>query len=148
MVAFKALATQGPRWLRMGLLAGFVALASGCAHDLYSWGGYDRMLYNQYKDPTQAEAMRVGLTEHLAALEQANLKVGPGLYAELGTLYLERGDAETAIGYYEREKQAWPESAALMSVMIKNLQRTGAKTATRKTANPGAATATTQGKTQ
>lgn len=135
MTACMAMATRSVRCLRLGLLAGVVALATGCAHDLYNWGGYDRMLYNQYKDPTQAEAMRVGLTEHLAELEKANLKVAPGLYAELGTLYLERGDAETAISYYEREKEAWPESAPLMSVMIKNLKRSGAK-------------GTTQGKAQ
>lgn len=111
------------RATRIGALVLLTALTAACATGQYQWGGYDAMLYNQYKDPTQAEAMRVGLTEHLKALEQANARIAPGLYAELGTLYLENGDASTAIRYYEMERQTWPQSEGLMSALITNLQR-------------------------
>ncbi|MGH1359542.1 MAG: DUF4810 domain-containing protein [Burkholderiaceae bacterium] len=102
---------------------GLLLLVSGCATGLYEWGQYEQTLYQKYKDPGQSEAMRVNLTNHIALMEKSNLKVAPGLYAELGTLYLEAGDAKSAIRYYELEQAAWPESEALMTAMITNLKR-------------------------
>ena len=40
---------------------------------------------------------------------------------ELGTLYLQEGDAEKAKKYYAKERDAWPESKTLMDTLIKNL---------------------------
>ena len=47
----------------------------------------------------------------------------PGLYAELGTLYLEAGDTQTAIDYYQKEQDAWPESQHLMTSLITTLSK-------------------------
>jgi len=108
------------RVVLIGLLA---VMFSGCATDLYQWGGYENQLYRKYKDPTQAEAVRLELEEHIRQVEQTRQKVAPGLYAELGTFYLEAGDTQSAIQYYEFERDAWPESEGLMNAMIQNLQR-------------------------
>ena len=106
-------------------LALAVALAlAGCAtQQHYQWGGYDELLYQGYKDPNNMEAMRVSLEKHIAAMEQANQKVAPGLYAELGTLYLQQGDSTKAVALYTKERDAWPESKGLMSAMITNVER-------------------------
>jgi len=100
------------------------AALSGCAvPTLYQWGGYDQALYSGYKDPAQMDAMRVKLEAHIAAMEQSKQKVAPGLYAELGTLYLQAGSSTKAAGLYAQERDAWPESQGLMTAMIQNIER-------------------------
>lgn len=101
-----------------------VAFLTGCAHTpLYQWGEYDQALYSGYKDPQKMEAMRLKLDAHIAEMEKSGQKVAPGLYAELGTLYLQSGSSEKAIALYSKERTAWPESKGLMTAMIQNLER-------------------------
>lgn len=100
-----------------------VALTGCAAPTLYQWGGYDQALYSGYKDPTQMESMRVKLEAHIAAMEQSKQKVAPGLYAELGTLYLQAGSSDKAVGLYTQERDAWPEGRSLMAAMIQNIER-------------------------
>lgn len=99
-------------------------LAAGCATPgTYDWGRYDELLYRSYKDVTRTEELRIGLENHIAAMEAGGRKVAPGLYAELGTLYLQAGDSDTAIALYAKERAAWPESKGLMDAMIVSLER-------------------------
>lgn len=104
---------------------------TGCANrsSLYQWGGYDAMLYQSYKDPEKVIALRTGLELHIAQMELAKQKIAPGLYAELGTIYLQAGDSNKAVAMYAKERDAWPESRGLMDTLINNVaKRTGAKT--------------------
>jgi hypothetical protein len=99
-------------------------IVGGCATpSLYQWGGYEQALYAGYKDPNKIEALRLKLEGHIAEMESSKQKVAPGLYAELGTLYLQSGDSTKAISMYSRERDAWPESRGLMTAMIQNLER-------------------------
>jgi hypothetical protein len=101
----------------------FAAIAvSGCAAKggLYNWGGYDGMLYGSYKDPTTVGANMQKLESHIQKLEQAKQKVPPGLYADLGTMQLQAGDKDKARANFLRERESWPESAALMDALINN----------------------------
>lgn len=105
-----------------------IALAAlvlgGCVTTpIYQWGGYESKLYAGYKDQTKMEELKVGLETHIAAMDKSGQKVAPGLYAELGTLYLQSGDSVKARGMYSRERNAWPESKGLMDAMIQNLER-------------------------
>ena len=101
-----------------------ISLLGGCAAPgLYNWGGYDQALYAGYKDVTKIEALRINLEAHIGAMEKSNQKVAPGLYAELGTLYLQTGSSEKAVSYYTKEHAAWPESRTLMTAMIQNIER-------------------------
>jgi hypothetical protein len=115
----------------MKLLAAVVFALSmvGCATKppLYKWGGYDELLYQSYKSPDRTEAMRVGLETHLAVLEKERALVPPGMYAEIGTIYLEKGDRLTAITYYKKERETWAESKTLMDSMIKTLESKSAE---------------------
>lgn len=104
----------------------FVALfvLTGCASPgLYSWGEYERGLYSAYKDPGEVEALRLKLEAHIAAMETVQQKVAPGLYAELGTLYYQKGDTDKAKYYYTKEYDAWPESRGLMNALKSNMER-------------------------
>lgn len=106
------------------LSLGVLMVLAGCAKPgLYQWGGYEHKLYSSYKDPAQTEALRISLEKHIAAMEGSKQKVAPGLYAELGTLYLQSGASEKAIAQYTKELDAWPESRPLMTALIQNIQR-------------------------
>lgn len=99
-------------------------LVAGCATPpMYSWGRYDSMLYASYKDPASLAEFRAGLETLIAETEERRQKVPPGIYAELGTLYLQSGDTDKAISLYTKEKAAWPESSGMMNALIANLER-------------------------
>ena len=109
--------------MRLALILSLAVLVvlSGCATKKYQWNDYERRLYEAYKDPTQVEALKLRLEETTSALEASKQKVPPGLYAELGTLYLEEGSIDKAKIYYGKERDAWPESKTLMDSLINNL---------------------------
>ena len=110
--------------LRFLLAIPIVVVLGGCAtQSPYQWGGYEEALYAGYKDPTKMEALRLQLEAHIAEMEKSGQKVAPGLYAELGTLYLQAGSSDKAIAMYSRERDTWPESKVLMTAMIQNLER-------------------------
>lgn len=106
------------------LLVPLALMLGGCATtSLYQWGGYDQALYAGYKDPAKMDEMRVKLEAHISEMEKTGQKVAPGLYAELGTLYLQFGSTEKAVQLYSKERDLWPESKGLMTAMITNLER-------------------------
>jgi hypothetical protein len=100
-------------------------LMTACATrtGIYQWGGYDAMLYQSYKTPEKAVEFRQGLELHITKMEASNQKVAPGLYAELGTLYLQSGDNTKAVSMYKKERDAWPESRSLMDSLITNVAK-------------------------
>ena len=101
-----------------------IVFISGCAAPkLYQWGGYEKNLYDSYKDPNQFEAMRIELESVIASNSSSGQKIPPGMYAELGTLYLQKGDSNKAIEFYKKERDIWPESKGLMTALIQNLER-------------------------
>ena len=101
-------------------------LLSGCAVQRYEWNQYDQRLYDYYKNPASGEAFVEAMTAHVNALEANGKKPAPGLYAELGTFALTRGDSKQAVGYYSKEMQAWPESKGLMSALIASIEKRNA----------------------
>lgn len=99
-------------------------LMSGCAtRPMYNWGDYEKNLYESYSDPVKVADFRSELEEIIADVEGDRKKVAPGLYAELGTVYLQAGDKEKAVMMYKKERDTWPESRYMMNAMIKNLER-------------------------
>lgn len=110
--------------MRLVVVGLLVLTAAGCANNrLYDWGGYDSYLYAYYDNPSQLQYFRDALQQHIEYMEQQGKKPAPGLYAELGTLYLEQGDRLSALHYYEKERLAWPESKHLMSALITNINK-------------------------
>jgi len=109
--------------IRTIALAGCLLLTGCASNSLYQWGGYEEQLYAAYKDPTKVETLRLKLESLLQEAQQSGRRAAPGLYAELGTLYLQAGNRPQAIRYYELERRTWPESTLLMTAMIQNLER-------------------------
>lgn len=99
-----------------------ISLLGGCAvKNKYNWNGYDKGLYDAYKDPSQMKLLQIKLQATVDLNEQTKQVVAPGMYAELGTLYLQEGLSDKAKIYYSKERDTWPESKTLMNLLIKNL---------------------------
>jgi hypothetical protein len=105
-------------------IALLAAALGGCITPrLYDWGSYDKDLYASYKAPEKVVELTKNLEETIADSHKDGKKVAPGLYAELGTLYLQAGKTDKAIDMYKLERDTWPESKGLMTAMIGNLER-------------------------
>jgi hypothetical protein len=109
-------------------LAGFAAALalSGCATEpkqLYRWGGYDDALYTHYKHPQDRTEFVEKMKKVVLESEQAGKKVPPGCYAEYGFALLEEGQNEAAESYFDKERDAWPESSGLMDKMVRYARR-------------------------
>jgi hypothetical protein len=100
---------------------GFIVLSSifllGCAPQrMYYWGDYSKTLYMSKKNPSEQSNL-----DHQQALEniieesgKSNLRVPPGVYAELGYIYFRQNKKDLAIQNFKMEKQLYPESALFM----------------------------------
>ena len=109
-------------WRCMGLCLVAAAGLTACAPPtLYQWGKYEDSLYSRYAKEDAAGAEESLRTTIVAAESQS--RVPPGVYADYGFLLYRRGDYAGAIQYFEKEKRAFPESAALMSKLIERIQK-------------------------
>ncbi len=97
-------------------------LLSGCAApSMYYWGDYSETLYHSKKTPSDES-----IVKHQQALEniieeskKRNLRVPPGVCAELGYIYLKQNKNQLAIQYFQVEKEIYPESTLLMQRLEK-----------------------------
>lgn len=100
-------------------------LISGCAtvskSNLY-WGNYSQTLYLVKKEPGEASntAHEKELQSIVEKSKDMDLKVPPGIYAELGLFAKERGDHNAAQSYFGLEQDTYPEGATLMKRALSN----------------------------
>jgi hypothetical protein len=94
------------------------AMTYGCAtqQPMYYWANYSDSLYSCRKDGTEQN-----LLKHKQILEniieesgKRNLRVPPGVCAELGYIYFRQNKNQEAIKYFELEEHTYPESKVLM----------------------------------
>lgn len=105
----------------MCLFAG-IALLSGCAKPpLYDWGHYSDSLEQRYEKEDAAQAEQA-LKEQMVDYDTGK-RVPPGVYADYGFLLFRRGDTGGALAFFEKEKRAFPESAALMDKLIDRIKK-------------------------
>lgn len=116
------------------ILAGLlVSILSGCATPAkYNWGNYDTSLYGYYKDSTKLDAHVAEMESVIRSSEQTNRKVAPGIHAEYGYFLMQNGKAAEAAAQFEKEKTSWPESAQLMTSMIKLAEAQSSKSPSAK----------------
>ncbi|NTZ42888.1 DUF4810 domain-containing protein [Altererythrobacter sp. SALINAS58] len=99
-------------------IIGAALMLSACAstNSLYEWGSYQPALVSYKKNADQA-AFEKELRESIIKGEESN-RVPPGMYAELGYLLYEQGKLPEAAEFFGKERDAYPESAALMNKLI------------------------------
>lgn len=97
--------------------------AVGCTSPThFQWGNYEQNLYDYYHEAALKEKVIADHLQMVDAQSDAEKKIAPGMYAEAGTFYLEKGEAEKAVKYYKLEKRTWPESATLMDQLISTIE--------------------------
>lgn len=104
-------------------------LVSGCATQkpMYEYGTYSENFYGMKKDAgaETSEEWKTALEEIITTSNAQALRVPPGVYANLGYIYLKANNTEKAIAYFEEEKKTYPESGIFMTSLIKKSQMTG-----------------------
>jgi hypothetical protein len=101
-----------------------IVLSSCVSPTKYYWGEYEDLIYTQYQDAGKA-APAFQIEKMQADIQKAageNKPLPPGFYAHLGSLYLQTGKAVEARQYFNAEKKAFPESAALMDRFLKKIK--------------------------
>jgi hypothetical protein len=112
----------------------------GCASQKqYYWGDYSNTLYAYRKNANDENLLKHKATLEKIIQESAdrNLRVPPGVYAELGYIYLRQNNKDTAIKYFDLEAKTYPESKLFMERLT---QSAIAKTGGQNTVEPAAKT--------
>ncbi|MCK9363483.1 MAG: DUF4810 domain-containing protein [Syntrophales bacterium] len=90
----------------------------GCAtpQKMYYWGDYSNTLYQSKKHPSEQTSLghQQALENIIAESGKNNLRIPPGVHAELGYIYFRQNKKDLAIQNFNMEKQLYPESAILM----------------------------------
>lgn len=106
-----------------GLLLLLVIFFSGCAvpQKMYYWGDYSKTSYQMKKHPSEQTSLehQQSLENIIAESAKNNLRVPPGVYAELGYVYFRQNRKDEAIRYFESERKLYPESSLLMERLEK-----------------------------
>ncbi len=108
----------------ISLMLIFASMISCAAKKMYYWGDYSTTLYAYKKDSNEES-----LLKHMKDLEniievsnRKNMRVPPGVYGELGYYYLRSNKTKEAVGYFNFEKQLYPESGVLMDRLIQKAE--------------------------
>jgi len=113
--------------LKLGLIAVSALFLLGCAtpEKMYYWGDYSNTLYQSKKHPSEQTGLshQQALEGIVAESEKRNLRIPPGVYAELGYIYLRQNKKDLAIQNFKMEKQLYPESAVLMERLENAVKR-------------------------
>ena len=104
-----------------------VLFCFGCSakKQMYYFGDYSDSLYHSKKNPGVES-----LAKHKEELENIveesknrNLRIPPGVCAELGYLYAANNNTKKAIELFQMEKQTYPESTILMERLIMQTEK-------------------------
>lgn len=102
-------------------------LVSGCSSGpkpLYNYEEYSQSYYDLKKEPNEESALAYqrALEEVIANKgESSSGRVPPGMYANLGYLYLKTGNTQKALESFTQEKSIYPEAAFFMDRMINRI---------------------------
>jgi hypothetical protein len=82
----------------------------------YQWSAYSGNQIN--RGGPESKRFEETLQRIIQRSDSSGRKIGPGILAEYGYLLLKRGETESAIPYFEREAEVWPESRVFMRWVI------------------------------
>lgn len=108
---------KAPKRVALILAVGIISASCSTTSERFHWGTYEQALYIYAKKPDQGLVYEKALVSAIDVGRKTN-RVAPGLLAELGYMYLERGDASLAIPLFEEEMSLFPESRAFLNNVV------------------------------
>ena len=99
---------------------------AGCVtrpQHLYHWGGYQTQVYGHFKGDKDPAQQIQALEQEREAARSLGKPLPPGFQAHLAMLYGKTGRSDRMAENLEAEKAQFPESAAFMDFLLKNLTR-------------------------
>lgn len=112
--------------LALGLaLMSLASCAMGRSQHLYSWYGYDDVIYNYSKSPTpEAKERLIALYQKIINKPRGYRRaVPPGIYAEYGYLLVKEGKLEEGQRLLRLEVEHYPESSVFVNRILQQLQK-------------------------
>jgi len=106
-------------------LAFFVSGCGGKPKPLYTYGEYSDSYYASKKNTNEESilALQKSIEEAIEGVDDSRSKrVAPGMYANLGYLYLKSGKSKEAVVSFKKEKDSYPESVYFMDRMIQKIE--------------------------
>jgi len=114
---------------RVKMVLGVAALLlfAGCASQppLYNYQDYSSSYYDNVKTPGEETALNLQQSMEKAieaAGESRSGRVPPGMYANLGYIYLKGGASAKAIQMFNKEKETYPEATHFMDRVIQKVE--------------------------
>lgn len=119
--------------MRYSRLTAFCACAvalisslAGCAtrpQPLYYWGTYEAQVYAHFKGDKSPEDQILALEKEREAARSLGRSLPPGFHAHLAMLYGKTGRPERLVENLEAEKAQYPEGAAFVDFLLRNVKR-------------------------
>lgn len=113
------------------LSATAIILITGCVPQspkpLYNYGNYSDSYYSYKKNmtPETTLALQNSIEKAIAETDKSESgRVPPGMYANLGYLYIKAGKRSDAIANFTKEKSIYPESTFFMDRLISRINAT------------------------
>lgn len=108
--------------LRLLTILGISVLIQGCATqaNLYYWGDYEHIIYDIYLNPGEADAQTqiYKLNQTIEVATNKGMKIPPGLFAHLGMVHAQIGNAALAKEALLQEKALYPESSTFVDGIL------------------------------
>ena len=102
----------------------FILLITSCTQPpMYYWEDYSKTLYKYKKDltPEMLDKHKIELLKIIEKSEKKDVRVPPGVNAELGYILLIEGQKDQAILYFKKEKLTYPESTKFIDDLTQNI---------------------------
>lgn len=94
----------------------------------FEWGAYEPTLYAYAKTPEARETYRKALASAIEVGEETG-RLAPGMYAELGYLFVEDENIAEAVSSFQKEMENFPESRVFLTSVVSRLTAGSARTA-------------------
>ncbi len=106
------------------LIIGFIISGCSTKKPMYEYADYSQTYYQlkQNGDAQSTAKWKTSLEESIEKSKALSIRVPPGVYANLGYLYLKVNDTQKAISFFESEKALYPEASLFMDNLIKKAE--------------------------
>ncbi|MCP4407433.1 MAG: DUF4810 domain-containing protein [Gammaproteobacteria bacterium] len=116
-----------PTPISAGVFAALLLLVAGCAQkkpQIYRWGIYQDLVYQQYLQPGMADpaTQAAKLSEDIQRTEAEGKRIPPGVHAHLGYVYYSLGNTGLAMEQFDAERTLFPESSVFIDGILGRLE--------------------------